>query len=442
MSDFLTPHGPEANRYLGPYRLIQRLGGGATGFVWEAVDITLRRRLAIKILKPDYAADADMQRRFAREARLMSTLSVEGVPAVHAFGEEEGLFYFTMTLVKGRFAHLVLRDEGPLSFVQVAEILKKLLTTLHRVHQAGIVHRDIKPEHLLLARDQVILLDFGCAKPMEETEEEARERGTSPGMTLYGRMLGTQGYIAPEVWGGQPATVQSDLFAVGATAVDLLLGERWLGGHPKSVIQQRLREGPETMLLRAGVNQKAAAFLASLTAVNATRRPASAEEALARLDTLTAPREVFLPPPSSTAPAGRSLSGAAMALFAVLGLVGGLVWLAAQMPAATTKGTLTDGPRRVVYLSSPATFRPGDRVRYNGPVTGVVPTPQGWTFTAGGQPLRWLSPTLVLHEGDEIRLLARVAKVDDGVVVLEDKGTLLNVVRSAHEENVGFGGEE
>lgn len=198
----------------GRYRLERLLGAGGMGIVHAAHDQLLGRDVAVKLLADNLAADPESRARFEREARAAARLTHPHVVSVFDVGEETGRPYFVMELVDGPSLAERLRARGTLPATEVIAIAIHGLRALHAAHTAGVLHRDLKPANLLLAADGTVkVTDFGVAQATE-----------LPQMTRTGLVLGTLPYLAPERSTGTPASVRSDLYAFGATLLELLTG--------------------------------------------------------------------------------------------------------------------------------------------------------------------------------------------------------------------------
>lgn len=416
---------PQAGEFVGPYRLIKPLGQGSTGAVWVAEDITLRRHVAIKLLDPGHAENPEMQKRFGREARLLSLFNHEGLPSVFAFGEEDGIYYFTMTHLEGTNGETLLGESQPLSFSQVGVILEKILSILAALHQRKIVHRDIKPEHLLLGHGRVWLIDFGCAKPMADGDPGMLDAlgVAGEGLTVYGRVLGTHGYIAPEVEFGEGATESADLFALGVCAIDWLLARRWIALDTPEVRSKKIHHGPGQVLRRLGLSPGQVRFLERLAHPDPDKRPKSALEAKEELEFLLRPK-VSLPEPQSTphhSRAPKRLSLASGTLFGLLGLSAALLMIAYQLPTGLSHSA--GKGKRTVYLSVPGDLQAGDRVIFEGALERVMVSPHGWEFRGGGREFLLHKPELVLQEGQRVLLKGKVLRINGSVLELDGDST-------------------
>ncbi len=207
MASILVP-----GRDLGGYRLEARLGRGGMGEVWSAHDVVLGRRVAIKVMLGAEGEDVRLRERFVREGRAAAALVHPSVVTVFATGETDGVAWLAMELVEGQTLRAVGRS-APLA-TKVAW-LSALASGLDAVHRAGFVHRDVKPDNVMIARDgHLKLLDFGLVRPPP---------GAAP-LTRTGYVMGTPRYMAPEQWRGETVDARADQFAWGLVAFELLSG--------------------------------------------------------------------------------------------------------------------------------------------------------------------------------------------------------------------------
>lgn len=214
----------------GKYRLEKLLGRGGMGAVYEATDLRLGRRVAVKIMIGSLFGDARALRRFQREARTSANLSHPNVVSVFDYGAlPAGGAYLVMEIARGTTLREELDRAGRLAPADCAEVFGQMLDGISAAHAAGVVHRDLKPDNVLLARSasgvSVKLLDFGIAK------SRAADLTDSVSHTLPGTVLGTLGYMPPEQLAGAGADERSDLFAVGVMLHESLAGERPFKGR-------------------------------------------------------------------------------------------------------------------------------------------------------------------------------------------------------------------
>lgn len=217
----LAPGGAvdDAHRYV----LESRIATGGMGEVWAARDTVLGRAVAVKVLKAEYADDARFRTRFETEARHAASLHHGGIAAVFDFGEatlDDGSAthrpYLVMELVEGRPLSALLRPDAPLDPAVVAELLGQAGDALGVAHDAGIVHRDVKPANLIVTPDRrVKVTDFGIARAAD-----------GMALTETGQVLGTPAYISPEQAEGSPATAASDVYSLGVVAFECLAGRK------------------------------------------------------------------------------------------------------------------------------------------------------------------------------------------------------------------------
>jgi serine/threonine-protein kinase len=204
----------------GRYVVDGQLGQGGMARVFDAFDERLHRRVAIKILHPETEAMPGMRQRFQQEARIAARLIHPNIVAVLDYGEDGDSCYLVMERLPG----LTFRDEmarGPLPPDRVTLVITETLAALTAAHRFGVLHRDIKPSNILIQEDgHTKITDFGIAKSLDLQDDVADD------VTQTGIVLGTPGYLAPERRTGQPATVRSDLYSVGAVMVEALTARR------------------------------------------------------------------------------------------------------------------------------------------------------------------------------------------------------------------------
>ena len=213
---------------LGPYEILSQVGAGGMGEVYRARDPRLQREVAIKVLPPGLASDADRLSRFEREARSASALNHPNIVTIHEIGEAGVIRFLVMELVSGSTLRELLSN-GPLPIRRLLQIAAQIADGLSRAHSAGIVHRDLKPENLMLTSDGVAkILDFGLAK-LEPPRSEAgvlSQLDTEPGRTEPGFIVGTVGYMSPEQASGSPVDFRSDQFSFGTILHEMATGRR------------------------------------------------------------------------------------------------------------------------------------------------------------------------------------------------------------------------
>ena len=213
------PTGVTVGSRVAGYLLEEQVGEGGMAVVFRARDERLDRLVALKVLAPALAADADYRERFLRESRAAAAVDDPHIIPVYEAGEAGGVLFIAMRYVPGRDVRTLLRREGPLSAGRAAAIISAVASALDAAHAAGLVHRDVKPANMLMdARagrpDHVYLSDFGLSKPAL----------AATGLTHTGQFLGTLDYVAPEQLGGQPVDGRSDQYALACAAFELLAG--------------------------------------------------------------------------------------------------------------------------------------------------------------------------------------------------------------------------
>jgi predicted Ser/Thr protein kinase len=236
-------HGAEAapgrSQRLGDFRIIREVGRGGMGAVFEAEQISLGRRVALKILRFGGVSDPEAIERFQREAETVAKLHHTNIVPIFAVGSERGVNFYAMQFIDGQSLAEVLADKKqPLPPEQVAEWGLQAAEALTHAHQRGVIHRDVKPSNLLLDKEKRLwLTDFGLARRMDDVT-----------LSLTGALLGTPRYMSPEqaVASKKRVDHRSDLFSLGATLYELLTGQpAFAGDTPHHVIQQILTGEPK-----------------------------------------------------------------------------------------------------------------------------------------------------------------------------------------------------
>jgi eukaryotic-like serine/threonine-protein kinase len=210
----------EGHVLAGRYRLEERIAVGGMGEVWRAHDDTLDREVAVKLLRPESSSDDTFVERFRAEARHAGGLTHPNVGTVHDYGEDDGNAYLVMELLEGRPLSEIIRERAPLDPAEVTEILYQTAIALQAAHEAGVVHRDVKPANIVVDADGYAkITDFGIARAL----------GEAP-MTQTGEVLGTPHCLAPEQAKGQPAGPLSDVYALAVVGYEMLTGRRPFSG--------------------------------------------------------------------------------------------------------------------------------------------------------------------------------------------------------------------
>lgn len=276
----------EVGRLAG-YRLLRLLGTGGMGAVFEAEDPSLRRHVALKVLKPMLAAQPAARARFLREARTAAKLSHDHIMAVHQIGEDRGLPFLTMPLLQGESLAQRLAREGQLSIAEAARVAQETAEGMAVAHRLGLIHRDIKPANIWLefdperAASRVKILDFGLARALD----------TKDSLTTTGCIVGTPGYMAPEQADGKPVDERGDLFSLGCMLYEMLVGQPpFEADGLMATLQAAALQEPKSLLeLRPEIPPRLARLVQRLLSKTPQERPASAQEVIQELRSFDRP---------------------------------------------------------------------------------------------------------------------------------------------------------
>jgi hypothetical protein len=361
---FLAPaQRPDELGRLGPYRVFKVLGTGGMGVVFQAEDPQLERPVALKTMLPALAASAGAKQRFLREARAAAAVKHDYVVTIYQVGEDRGVPFLAMELLKGETLQERLRREGRLPVGEVLRLGREIAEGLAAAHERGLIHRDIKASNVWLesARPRVKILDFGLARAVTDDAQ----------LTQQGVVVGTPGNMAPEQAKGEPVDARCDLFSLGCVLYHMSTGQ--LPFRAGDAIAALLAVATESPRPPGDLNPTLPAALCSLImqllAKSPDERPASAvatvhaleaieREELTAVDALPAAEPVsrvpkagpLLPTKAGRGSRTRSRLGCAGAVFLSLllvcgGLAGGMYWVARDMPARLAswwKGTLEE----------------------------------------------------------------------------------------------------
>ena len=264
------------------YQIERELGGGGMSRIFVATETALGRRVVIKVLRPELAAEVDAER-FHREIHLAARLRHPHLVPVHSAGEADDLLYYTMPFVEGESLRHRLEREGPLPIRETVRILREVTDALAYAHRQGVIHRDLKPANVLLEEGHALITDFGIAKALSTA---AVGDGQDDKLTLSGMIAGTPVYMAPEQAAGDPIDSRADFYALGCLAYELLTGRPpFAGGSAQALILAHITERPQPVASRrADVPRALAALVMRLLEKRAADRPQSAEQILRDLD--------------------------------------------------------------------------------------------------------------------------------------------------------------
>jgi len=270
---------------MGPYRLLREIGGGGMGTVYEAEDARLGRRVAVKLLPPEYSRDRRAKERFLREARAAAAVDHPNLCTIHDVGESDGRLYIVLSFYEGGTLRERIR-RGPLPLAEARDVAIQVARGLARAHEARIVHRDIKPANVILTRrGEAKILDFGIA----------RLQGDEVSLTRTGASWGTPAYMSPEQARGEPVDGRTDVWSLGVMLYEMLAGRRPFGGDSlEAVVSAILTREPERLeRVRPDVPPELARVVERALAKDPAQRYGSAAELLEDLEKGRKPRRYW-----------------------------------------------------------------------------------------------------------------------------------------------------
>ena len=342
----------------GRYRVLAKLGEGGMGAVYRGEQISLKRKVAIKVLRPELSRDPGLVRRFNAEAELAAKLSHPNTVNIYDFGQDvDGSLFIAMEFLEGRSLRQVMTQEGPLPPARALAIMRQVCASLSDAHAHGIVHRDLKPDNVMLTergkdRDVARVLDFGIAKLRDD------DRQTVNAMTRAGDLVGTPQYMAPEQIKGEKVDGRTDIYALGAMLYEMVTGRLpFEGATVMAILSKHLIEVPEAPTVRRpdlGLPPALDGLVMGALAKDPAHRPPTmdyfAEQVAAIAGPLTAPTGAVPSAmvPAATPPPSTAIAPPQAALPA--GPPPGV-------PRSYPPGTLT--PRPNEYGLAPAVGAPG-----------------------------------------------------------------------------------
>src|SRR5438105_8398114 len=244
MPAFPSESSMQVGEMFGRYRIIKLLGSGGMGHVYHAWDQELGEAVALKVIRPEYAANADADARFKRELSVARQVTHKNVVRIHDLGQVGSVKFISMSFIEGvDLATMIRTEKLPLDLALT--IVRQVCEGLAAAHQAGVAHRDLKPANIMIDRaGQAYLMDFGLARSIEATQ-----------FTVAGTVLGTVEYMSPEQAMGEPADFRSDIFTLGIILFELFTGKRpFTGETPMSRLSARInKQAPDPRTLQDDV---------------------------------------------------------------------------------------------------------------------------------------------------------------------------------------------
>ena len=350
------------------YTVERELGGGGMSHVFVAVEVSLGRRIVVKVLPPESVAPVALER-FKREIKLAASLQHPHIVPLLSAGDIDGLPYYTMPFVKGESLRERLVKSGELSVKDTLHVLRDVASALAYAHAEGVVHRDIKPDNIMLSGGVAVVTDFGVAKAVDVAT--MADGGHASGLTSLGVALGTPAYMAPEQASAEPhVDHRADIYSFGCVAYEMLAGSSPFAGRPmQQMLAAHVAEQPEPLIKRRpAVPPALAALVMKCLEKRAGDRPQSANELLAALDAISTPSGGMEPTDARLPPARRRrvsaiLVGAVALVVAAAGGAG--YWILHRgQPVVLRPGRVTPVATSAALEMAPAVSPDGKFVAY------------------------------------------------------------------------------
>lgn len=253
------------------YTIEDKIGEGGMGIVYKALQKSMERTVALKVLAPKFSARPRFVEQFIREARAAGALNHPNIIQVHDVASENGIHYFSMEFISGPTSMNMLSSQGPLPGLVALEIVRQTAKALAYAHDHRIIHRDIKPDNIMVTNNLTVkLADLGISKTFDEAEEDHNQR----------RIVGTPHYMAPEATLGQRIDHRVDIYSLGATAYHLLSGRTpFHGASASEVLKAHVKEEPRRLNdVVSDIDPAVANYVRTLMAKDPSQRPSSAEQ--------------------------------------------------------------------------------------------------------------------------------------------------------------------
>ena len=344
---------------LGRYQIEAFLGKGAFAEVYKAKDTVLKRTVALKVLKPALMADEEAFTRFKHEAQVLAGLDHPRIAWVWDMGETDGRYFIAMRYVDGRSLDKVILERGQLTWDETLLVIDQMGEALQYAHDKGLVHRDVKPQNILISEKDgilqgAVLTDFGLVKAMQ-----------SSGMTTSGSFMGTPNYMAAEIWEGKEVTPASDQYALACVTVEMLTGKVLFDGNTPPAVMAKHFQSPSlpteladpvrSTLIRALGMKSDERFTNIQAFVNALHEPGNKEKE-SSVDKSARKKDEVLEKKKNKKPVKENSSSLKKKNEIVLKLVDQIEMTFMRIPAGdfvmgTGTGWFSDyGPKHIVYL--------------------------------------------------------------------------------------------
>jgi serine/threonine-protein kinase len=399
----LSADGDWSGRTLGEFQILRRIGRGGMGQVFLAEQKSLKRKVALKILRPELAADEKALKRFQAEAEAVARLTHANIVQVYSIGEQDGIHYMALEHVDGRNLKDYLSRKGPPDLPVCISIMRQIAAALQRASELGFVHRDVKPENILVARKgEVKVADFGLTRCLSGDQQPLS-------LTQSGIAMGTPLYMSPEQVQGYPVDPRSDIYSFGVSCFHMLVGEPpFRGSSAFDVAIKHVQcEPPQLSTIRPDLPPELCAIVHKMMAKFPSERYQACKDIIRDLNRVrdSISSAATVPQVLPIGPAGASSSGTVTA------------------PVAQTA---FDGLPTAAYFAEPPSHRWGPRV-----ILGIVLI----VCIAAGIAVRVMKERLNAKEKEPARPTSSSSVVENQPVASGEERFLLDATRQFADPN-------
>ncbi|MBW2109162.1 MAG: serine/threonine protein kinase [Deltaproteobacteria bacterium] len=409
---------------LGGFKIEKELGRGGMGIVYKGHELSLNRKVALKVLSERLCSDKEFIERFKREARVIAALNHPNIVSILSYGEEQGRYYFAMEYVSGKDLGQILKEKRVIPLDEALSIASQVAGALSEAGSRGVVHRDLKPSNIMID-------DMGRAKVTDFGVAHFQDSGVK--LTQTGLFLGTPEYASPEQATGRPLDVRSDIYALGAVLYRMLSGKPPMTGESPLAVMTKIATEPVTPIGRVNtaLPEPVCDLIDKMMARDVDKRFQSPEEVVnavnrcidaLELDIPVTKGRPSMPPPPAPQRKSRAkfwggIAGIALAVLLIVWLVEGGFWQEKEKTPESVKEAVSEGS-------------PSEPAETRGEASSVAPTPSaGKQGVAEGPGTATMQPEKIAKKKAQVPL----PKIPTALMVISGDQALVPLVRTRLE---------